>query len=142
MSRGFVNPAVRNRAYINSLGAEILKNYLASNGVDVENLHNLHSVSRILEKNDIADLMLPNIHIDVRVVFDEEQIFVPKSHFEKGILPNVYAVIKIDDDYKSAEFLGYFLPEVIEKKNENKDYYFVTKKQLLPASSFIKTVKT
>ena len=142
MSRGFVNPGVRNRAYINSLGAEILKNYLASNGVDVENLHNLHSISKILEKNDIADLMFPNIHIDVRVVFNEEQIFIPKSHFEKGILPNVYAVIKIDDDYKSAEFLGYFPPEVIEKKNENKDYYFVTKKQLLPVSSFIKTVKT
>lgn len=141
MSRNFVDKEVRTRAYLNTLGAEIIKSYLTSEGINTVNLHNIHSISKILENNDIADILLPNIHIDVRVIFDEEQIFIPKSHFEKKILPNIYAVIKIDNEYKTAEFLGYFLPEIIDKKQANKDYYFITSKQLISTNTFIKTIK-
>ena len=141
MSRNFVNPGVKKRAYLNVLGAEIVKDYLASEGVDVVNLHNLHSVSRLLEKFDIADILLPNIHIDVRVVFDENQIFVPKSHFDREILPDVYAVVKFDEDFKTAEFLGYFQPSMVDKSKENRDYYFLTRKQLITPPTFVKYVK-
>ncbi len=141
MSRNFVNPEIKTRAYINTLGAEIIKNYMASEGLDIVNLHNIHSISKILESMDIADILLPNIHVDVRVVFDKEQIFVPKSHFEKNILPDIYAVVKISEDFKTAEFLGYFQPAIIDKSNSNKDYYFITDKQLISTESFIKTIK-
>ena len=141
MSRNFVNSGIKKRAYLNTLGAEIVKDYLASEGVDVVNLHNLHSISKILEKNDIADILLPNIHIDVRVVFNEEQIFVPKSHFEKEMLPDVYVAIKFDEEFKTAEFLGYFQPSIIDKSKGNKEYYFLTRKQLISPQSFVKCVK-
>ena len=85
MSRSFVKKEVKNRAYINALGAELASKYLASEGIDTTETHNLHSISKILEKIDVADIMLPNIHIDVRVVFDENQIFIPKSHAKLGI---------------------------------------------------------
>ena len=69
MSRSFVNADLKNRAYVNALGAELVNKYLASEGIDVSENHNLHSVSKILEVLDISDIMLPNIHIDVRVCF-------------------------------------------------------------------------
>lgn len=141
MSRNFVNKEVKNRAYLNALGAELLTGYLASDGIDVSGLHNIHSISRILENNDISDILLPNIHIDVRVVFDENKIFVPKSHFEKEIAPDVYAVLKIDESYKTAEFLGYFQPSQIDKKNANSDYYFVSNGTLVSADNFTTFVK-
>ena len=141
MSRSFVNTRVKTRAYINALCSEVIKNYLQSEGIDVDNLHNLHSISKVLENNDIADILLPNIHIDVRAVFEEDLIFVPKSHFEKGIEPDVYAVVKMDENYNSAEFLGYFQTDVIDEDNSNKDYYFVTKKQLISPSTFKNFVK-
>ena len=50
MSRSFVKKEVKNRAYINALGAELASKYLASEGIDTTETHNLHSISKILEK--------------------------------------------------------------------------------------------
>lgn len=141
MSRSFVNPVVKNRAYINALGAELVMKYLAAEGVDVSDLHNLHSISKILEKVDISDILLPNIHIDVRVVFDEDKIFIPKSHFKLEITPDIYVVLKLVEDFSRVEFLGYFEPKLLNLKNQNSDYYFIEKEKLSSPDSLVKFVK-
>lgn len=141
MSRSFVTGSVKNRAYINALGAELVMKYLSSEGVNVNDIHNLHSISKILEKIDISDIQLPNIHIDVRVVFDENQIFIPKSHFELNILPDIYAVLKLSKDFTYVEFLGYFAPKLINKKKQNSEYYFIEKEKLSTPQTFTKFVK-
>ena len=141
MSRSFVKGSVKNRAYINALGAELVMKYLRSEGIDTNNVHNIHSISKILEQFDVSDILLPNIHIDVRVVFDENQIFIPKSHFEYGLVPDAYAVLKLSKDFSYVEFLGYFEPKILNKRNENKDYYFIEKEKLFSPATFTKFVK-
>lgn len=135
MSRSFVDKATKNRAYINALGAELVIKYLALEGVDAAKTFNLHSISKILEKVDISDIRLPNVHIDVRVVFDESQIFIPKSHFEYGLVPDVYFILKLAQDFKYVEFLGFIKPEAINKRNANSDYYFVEMSDLTSPDS-------
>ena len=130
MSRSFVDKEVRNRAYINALGAELGIKYLTAEGFQTQELHNLHSISKLLEKYDIADILLPNIHIDVRVVFDEKQIFIPKSHYKMEMLPDIYLILKLDKNLEFVEFLGFIEPEKINTKNANSDYYFVEKNKL------------
>ena len=131
MSKSFVNKAVKNRAFINSLGAELVIKYLNSKRIETENLHNLHSISKILEDIDIADVLLPNIHIDVRVVFDDNKIFIPKIHSEYGIEPDIYVVLKLrDEEYNSVELLGFFEPKQIDKNLQNADYYFIENSEL------------
>lgn len=130
MSRSFVKKDLKNRAYINALGAELAIKYLTSEGFDTSDLHNMHSISKILEKLDISDIMLPNIHIDVRLIFDENQIFIPKSHFQLELTPDIYLVMKMAEDFSYVEFLGYFEPARINKNHQNKDYYFIEKDKL------------
>lgn len=141
MSRSFVKKEVKNRAYINALGAELASKYLASEGIDTTDTHNLHSISKILEKIDVADIMLPNIHIDVRVVFNENQIFIPKSHAKLGIEPNIYLAMKLSPDFKFVEFLGYFEPARINKNNQNSDYYFIEKEKLSSPEKLTQYIK-
>ena len=141
MSKSFVNRGIKNRAYINALGAELVMKYLVSEGFNIEELHNIHSISKVLEKIDIADVLLPNIHIDVRVVFDDNQIFIPKSHFDLEIVPDIYLVLKLDEKFDHAEFLGYFKPEQINKKDANKDYYFISKSKLSSPENLSKFIK-
>lgn len=141
MSKSFVTGSIKNRAYINALGAELITKYLSSEGVNVNDIHNLHSISKILEKIDISDIQLPNIHIDVRVIFDENQIFIPKSHFELNLVPDIYAVLKLSKDFTYVEFLGYFAPKLINKKNQNSEYYFIEKEKLSTPQTFTKFVK-
>src|SRR5574344_2143720 len=141
MSRSFVKTDVKNRAYINALGAELVMKYLASDGIDVENTHNLHSISKILENTDVSDIMLPNIHIDVRVVFDEDKIFIPKQQFNLEITPDIYVVLKLSTDFSYMEFLGFFEPKIINLKNQNDDYYFIEKNKLSATEKLTPFVK-
>lgn len=121
---------VRNRAYYNTLGARLVKKFLANENVDVTNIYNIHNIQKVLEELDVSDIMLNNIHIDVRVVFNENYIFIPKSHFEYDILPDIYVVLLMSNDKKYMKFLGFFEPKLINKNNQNEEYYFIEKEKL------------
>ena len=129
-ANAFAHKDTKNRAYINTLGADLALKYLASENIDVSDVYNIHSIKKILEELDISDIMLPNIHIDVRVVFDENVIFIPKSHFEYNIEPDIYLVFNLAKDFSHVKFLGFFEPRLINKNNANDKYYFIEKEKL------------
>lgn len=137
----YSNKDVKNRVYVNTLGAELVMKYLKSENVEIGNVQNIHSVKKILEEFDISDVMLKNIHIDVRVVFDEQAIFIPKSHFEYNLVPDIYVVFQLASDNSYVKFLGFFEPKLINKNNANKDYYFIEKEKLNSPLDFVKYVK-
>ena len=130
LTQSFARADVKSRAYINALGARVLLKYFEQNNISKERTYNLHSVRKILEEFDISDIELSNIHIDVRVVFDENQIFIPKIHFEYNLLPDIYVVLKLAKDHSNTEFLGFFEPKLINKNNANDKYYFIEKEKL------------
>lgn len=129
-ANSFAHNGIKNRVYINTLGAQLALKYLASENIDVSNISNIHSIKKVLEEIDISDIRLPNINIDVRVVFDENIIFIPKSHFEYNLVPDIYVVFHLSEDYSNVKFLGFFEPKLINKNNANKDYYFIEKEKL------------
>ena len=141
-ANSFAHKDIKNRAYINTLGAELAMKYLVSENIDVSDAKNLHSIKKILEEMDIADVMLSNIHIDVRVVFDENVIFIPKSHFEYDILPDIYLVFNLSQDRSYVKFLGFFEPKMINKNNSNSEYYFIEKEKLNSAQDLINYINS
>ena len=141
-ANSFTQKEVKNRAYINTLGAELAIKYLLSENIDVSNLHNIHSIKKVLEEIDISDIILSNIHMDVRVVFDENAIFIPKSHFEYNLVPDIYLVFHLADDFSHVKFLGFFEPKLINKNNANSEYYFIEKEKLNSPSDFVNYIKT
>lgn len=143
-ARHFAKEDIQNRAYYNTLGAQLIKKFLATENVDATNTYNIHSIKKVLEELDISDIMLENIHIEVRIVFNENFIFIPKSHFKYEILPDIYLVLLMSNDKKYVKFMGFFEPKLINKNNQNEDYYFIEKEKLTPASNlkeFIKNFK-
>lgn len=130
LTQGLLNKNVKSRAYINAIGAELALKYLALENINNSKTYNMHNVHKILEEFDISDIMLSNIHIDVRVVFDENKIFIPKSHFEYNITPDIYLVFLLAEDSSHVKFLGFFEPKLINKNNQNADYYFIEKEKL------------
>lgn len=144
LTNGLLNKDIKSRAYINALGAELGLKYLALENISTDKTYNLHNVHKLLEEFDISDIMLSNIHIDVRVVFDENQIFIPKSHFEYEIVPDIYLVFLLAEDSSHVKFLGFFEPKLINKNNQNADYYFIEKEKLtapLNLKAFIENFK-
>lgn len=144
LTQSFARSDVKSRAYINALGAEILLKYFEKENIIKERTYNLHNIRKILEEFDVSDVKLSNIHIDVRVVFDENQIFIPKSHFEYDLLPDIYVVFKLAKDHSNVEFLGFFEPKLINKNNANDKYYFIEKEKLsspVDLKSFVENFK-
>ena len=129
-AKKFTKEDLKNRAYYNILGANLVKKFLADKNIDVSDIYNIHNINKVLEELDISDIMLKNIHIDVRVIFNENYIFIPKSHFEYDILPDIYVVLQMSADKKYTKFLGFFEPKLINKNNENEEYYFIEKEKL------------
>lgn len=140
--RTIADNLLKTRAYYNALAANAFIHYLEEQGLLHGDIVNLHSSSKMLVDFEIADIQLPNLHIDVRAVFDEKEIFIPKKHFENKILPDVYLVMKMDDDLTNGTLLGFVEPAKINKQNQNDEYYFVNKSILTSPDKLVDLIKT
>lgn len=132
--RMIADSGIKTKAYYNALAANAVESYLRQKGLINGEIFNLHASAKMLADFEIADIQLPNLHIDVRAVFDEDEIFIPKNHFYNNILPDIYLVLKLDEDLTNGTLLGFVQPSKINKQNQNDDYYFVNKSFLTPVS--------
>ncbi|MFI3300293.1 MAG: hypothetical protein R3Y28_02615 [Candidatus Gastranaerophilales bacterium] len=126
----FNDEQTKNRAFTNTLAARIATKYLQNKDIDTSNIQSIYSVKKILETTDISDIILDNIHIDVRVIYDENEIFIPKSHDKLKISPDIYLVLKESENKKEMTFIGFFEPKAIDKSQQNDEYFFIEKEKL------------
>lgn len=120
----------RKKAFISSLGANVGFKFLADLGITATNEKSLYTSKNILKDLEISDLTIGNTRIDTRIVFNENEIFLPKKQFEYGAISDIYLFFKASKNLSSAEFLGFIFPDEINFENENKDYYFVEREFL------------
>lgn len=120
---------VRNRAVANVLAADIAKKYFTEVEVDTDS--GLHKVAFVLNDIDIADVYVNDCYIDVRLYFDAEELCVPMSHFEKGILPIAYMFIKVNSDLSGGMVTGFVTPGSIDTTSGNNGYYIISEDNLM-----------
>lgn len=123
-SADFESETDKKRAFVDVLGARLGMKMMFSQKLEANNLYSMYTIHNFLGDLDISDIYYQGVKLDVRVVFNKDEIFVPKKHFEYGILPDAYLVLLVEQGLGSAEFIGFFEPQDLNKKNSNKDYYF------------------
>ncbi|MFA7659330.1 MAG: hypothetical protein WCY19_07840 [Candidatus Gastranaerophilaceae bacterium] len=123
-SIGFADESTKKRAFIDVLGARLAMKLLFSQKIEANNLYSLYTIHNVLEDFDLADIYYQGIKMDVRLVFNKDEIFIPKTHFDYELLPDIYIVLCLKEDLSSAEILGFFEPKNLDKSNSNKDFYF------------------
>lgn len=127
----FTEEITKKRAFADIIGARLAMKLFFANKIEASNLYSLYTIHSVLEDIDIADIYYNGIKIDIRLIFNQNEIFIPKSHFQYDMLPDLYAVIMIQEDLSSVGFLGFFEPKDIDKKNANKDFYFFEYEKLI-----------
>ena len=120
---------VRSQALANVLAAKLAESYFQDVAVDTTS--GIHNVFQIHEKEEIADIYINDAHIDVRVYFNEDEILIPKSHFEKNITPMAYMFIKLNEDLSGGLVTGFVLPNNIDTSCEYNGYYKVKEQDLV-----------
>lgn len=138
----FSDALVKSKAYYNLLASGAVEAFLREKGLLQGEYVSLHSSMKLLGDFEIADIQLPNLTIDVRAIFDENELFIPKKHFENKILPDIYLFVKMDDDLQNAIMLGFVKPSSVNLKNQNDEYYFVNKALLSPISELVSFIKS
>ena len=120
----------RNRAVADSLASKIAERFFDKETCDVDTVSGLHNIGQVLEDIDIADIYINNSYIDVRLYFNDEELGVPKAHFDNNLLPVAYMFIKVSPDLSSATVTGFIQPENIEQSNIKDDFIAVDETQL------------
>lgn len=120
----------RNRAVADSLASKIAERFFDKETCDVDTVSGLHNIGQVLEDIDIADIYINNSYIDVRLYFNDEELGVPKAHFDNNLLPVAYMFIKVSPDLSNATVTGFIQPENIEQSNIKDDFIAVDETQL------------
>lgn len=129
-SSDFSDEQKRKRAFINVLGARLAMKLLFSKKIEANNMYSMYTIHSILDELDLADIYYQGLKLDVRLVFNKNEIFIPKSHYRNNLLPDLYLVLCFDENLSSAEFLGFFEPHELDKQNANNDFYFIETESL------------
>ncbi len=138
----FADINIKKRAFFNVLGARLAIKTFFNNKIKADNLYSMYTIHNVLEEVDVADVYFEGIKIDVRLVFNKDEIFIPKSHFQYEILPDIYTVFIMDETLSAAEFLGFFKPEDIDQVNQNRDYFFLEPEKLQSPEGFKNYLET
>ena len=117
------NNDTRNRAVACVLGAKISEKYFTETEVDTKT--GLHKIALVQERLEISDIYIKNNYIDVRDYFNDNELCVPKAHFDKETLPLAYMFIKLNEDLSGATVTGFVMPSVIDTSVEYNGYYAV-----------------
>lgn len=127
--RTISNPKLRNRAVANALAAALISKYFVDAEVDTES--GLYHIVQILEELDISDVYIRESYIDVRFYFNDNELYVPKSHFDRNILPVAYMFVKLEEDVAGGLVTGFVPATSVNTTNEVNGYYKVKEDELV-----------
>ena len=125
------NDDIRNRAVANVFAANIAKRFFEGINCQLDITSGLHNIPKVLDDIDVADIYVNNAYIDVRLFFEDEELGVPKSHFERNLLPLAYMFIKVTPDLSGATVVGFILPEDVEKNIDVSNFYPINESSLI-----------
>lgn len=136
------NEVDRKRAFASAVSLKAFQRYLAQIHLQVDAQSGLYQVPKFFQEFDLADLYYKNINIDVRVLYSDEDVFVPKKHFEYSIQPDIYVVAKLDAHLLNLEILGYFESRQMSKARSEKFYYLNSIENLKPIEELTNSLET
>ena len=120
---------MRTRSVANAFAATVVSKYFTE--VEVDTQSGLHTIAQVLNKIDISDVYIKNNYIDVRVYFNDEELCVPKSHFDDNLLPVAYMFVKLSEDLSAGLVTGFIAPESINTDNLVGSFYKIREDDLV-----------
>ena len=131
----------RKRAYASIVALYALANTIEKSNENVQKSMTLFRHPKLNEEFEFADFYVNNWHIDVRVLVDGDAFLLPKKHFDNNILPDFYAIVKVDKTLNTASLLGFVNPKTANKQPLDYHYYSSTIDSLIPYSEFLSSVE-
>ena len=136
------NAQERKRAYALATGALALAKALQSDVFGVSFKHSLFKVPSFAGNFELADLYIGNVRIDVRVTFDNENFYIPKTHKKYDAAPDLYVVVKMEKNLSKMSIEVFVFPKETEKCESVEEYLVCPLKKLNSMKGFKKAVES
>lgn len=120
---------LRNRAAANITAANLATKYFQD--IEIDTKSGLHNICQVLEDTEISDIYINNNYIDVRLYFEDNGLFVPKSHFDNELLPIAYMFIKVNEELSNGLVTGFVVPTAVDKTINYNGYYKIEEDALV-----------
>ena len=130
----------RKRAYASISALYSFLGLLDETELDVQKTMTLFRNPVLNEQFEISDLYVNNWHLDVRVIIGGDSFLIPKIHFDNGIQPDFYVVIKMDSSLKTCELLGFADTKKMSKEAFDYGYYSSPISELISYKEFLTAV--
>ncbi len=127
----------RKRSYACLVALYALIGALEKTDNDIQKSMTLFRNAALNEQYEISDLYVNNWHIDVRVITNSNIVLLPRTHFENDIVPDFYAVVKVDAKLEKAELIGFADTALLEKQPFDYHYYSVALESLISYDEFL-----
>lgn len=130
----------RKRAYSSITALYALINLLEKTSNDIQKSMTVFRNPILNEQYEISDLYVNDWHIDVRIITKGNAFLVPKCHFDNNIVPDFYAVIKVDSKLENAELVGFADTKDLKKQGFDYHYFSVSNENLLNYAQFLTAI--
>ena len=114
---------IRKRVLVLSAAAMSVSDLLDDGDLKLKHKNSLFKISSLDEIVEIADLYSDDIRVDVRVIFDGNTFFVPKSHEKFFVNPEIYLVVRMTQDAENIEPVGFIEASELPEVHSNTEYY-------------------
>ncbi len=132
----------RKRAYASIVALYALVNALEKTDLNIQKSMTLFRNPRLNEQYEISDLYVNNHHIDVRIIVAGTAVLLPKTHFENNILPDFYAVVKVDKTLQGAVLMGFLKTDGIKTEPFDYHYFSASLDNLISYDEFLLAVNS
>lgn len=136
------NEVDRKRAYASIIALRTFERYLQSIHMKVDTKSGLYQVPQFFQEFDLTDFYYKNINFDIRILYANNDIFVPKKHFEYSIQPDIYIAARIDENFLNVEIEGFFESRQMSKARSEKFYYLNSVENLRPINDLTTAIET
>ena len=132
----------RANAAISCLFAYI--DYLKNNSyqdIKIQNSMTLYRVPFLCEHFELADFYINGYHIDVRITSNEQNVLLPKIHYDKKIVADFYIVIQINSLENKTKFVGVVDTNDVTPESFDENYLKVSAKEFITNEEFLNRIR-
>ena len=133
---------LKKKVYASMIAVSSFVKEMRQYGIYTDVRDSLTRVASFSELLDLGNVMFQSkIQIDVRVVIDGDNIFIPKSHIKQEIIPDIYVGARLNKNFNYIEFLGFIETDKLRFLEDLKEYYSVPVSELKPLSQLEDVLK-
>ena len=114
---------IRKRVFVLSAAAMSVSDLLDDGDLKLKHKNSLFKITALDDVLEIADLYSDDVRVDVRVIYDGNTFYVPKSHEKFFAIPEIYLVVRMTHDIENIEPIGFIESGNLPKIQSNTEYF-------------------